>query len=422
MTEVYEGTLHLPNTQPKGSLIDLGNIEITATRGNEKASVTGISVKLINETAYAPCEVINDFSHVKVSTTSDFYTQDYLPASVGMRDNVVGFKDGYYKLGFGGWVAAENVVLTPERTLLVNRILSAAIEDKGKVTEIRFAVTENVPVNAKCKDGVFFITLYNTPDGARLLTLTDNPIFKSVKNSANKANKTVTYTFDLINEDNWYGYNISYEGGFIVISVTNPIKKIGGNKPLTGLTVMIDAGHGGTDTGALGFLGVKGKNEKDFNLEISLALRTRLIALGADVVMMRETDKAMDSLERMIMYNDVYPDLLISIHHNSLVDSSDLSLVRGHLPLYCNDAGRLLAKSMGSALAEELNRFERAARYQMLFMCRSHKFPSALIEMSFISNPDEYEFTTTTIGIQRSAEGLAKGIVQWIDNQQQWVK
>ena len=421
MTEVYQGTLTLPNTQPKGELINLGNIIISAARGNEKAAVTGINIKLINESAYSACEVINEYSHIKISTTSSFY-EDYLPASVGMRDNVIGFKDGYYRLGFGGWVAAENVVLTPEKTLLVNRLLSAAMEDTGKITEIRFAVTEHVPVNAYCIDGVFSVTLYNTPDGARQLNIKDNPIFKSVRYASNKSNKTVTYTLELIDPDNWYGFELVYDGGFIVINVKNPIKKITGSQPLKGLTVMIDAGHGGTDTGALGFLGVKGKNEEDFNLEIALALKTKLIALGANVVMMRETDITMDSLERIVKYMDTYPDLLLSIHHNSLTDGSDLSLVRGVLPLYCDDAGRLLAKSVGPAVASELNRYERATRSQLLFMCRSHKFPSALIEMSFISNPDEYEFTANPAGIQRSANALANGIIAWIDNQQKWVK
>jgi len=138
--------------------------------------------------------------------------------------------------------------------------------------------------------------------------------------------------------------------------------------------------------------------------------------------MTRETDITLDSLPRMNIYNAANPDLMLSIHHNSLTDGSDLALVRGLLPLYCNDAGRLLAKSVGNSLGVELNRFERVTRYQMLFMCRSHRFPSALIEMSFICNPDEYEFGMSPAGVSRSADGLAKGIIEWIDNQQKWVR
>jgi len=419
MTEVYSGTITLPNTQPAGELIDLSNIIYTAERGNLKASATGINIKLVNNTAYKACEVIKDYSHLKTSPTSDFYG-DYLPSSVGMRDNIVAFRDGYYQLGFGGWIAAQNVVLTPERTLLVNRILSAAMENAGQFTEIRFAVTENVPVDAKCKDGVFTITLFNTPDGSRNLVYTENPMFATVKNAADKSRKTATYKFDLKDPDNWYGFDVVYEKGFIIIKVKNPMKKIEGNQPLKGLTIIVDAGHGGTDPGALGYL--KNRSEKDFNLDISIALKTKLTALGANVIMIREKDETVDIYSRMDTYNALNPDLLISVHHNSLGDTQDLSLVRGLLPLYCNDAGRLLAKSVGRVSAAELFRYERDTRYQSLAMLRSHRFPSTLLEMSFMTNPDEYEFGNSAAGIERSADGIAKGVIAWIDDQQKFLK
>jgi len=369
--------------------------------------------------ASGPCEVVKDYSHLKISAASEFYN-DYLPASKGMRDNVIGFADGYYKLGFGGWIAAENVVLLPEKTLLVNRILSAGMENMGKVTEIRFAVTENVPLNAKCKDGVFTITLFNTPDGAPAIEPADNPVIKAARRSSDRAKKSVTYSFDLKDPDNWYGFDAVYEGGFIVVKVKNPMKKTEGSQPLGGLTVMVDAGHGGGDPGALGFS--TEKNEKDLALELALAVRTRLVLLGAKVIMTRESDETVDIYGRMDMYNEITPDLLISLHYNSLGDAQDNSRVRGYLGLYCNDSGRLLAKACSSAISSALNRAERDVRYQALAMLRSHRFPATLCEMAFISNPDEYEFSTGDEGINRSADAVAEGVLKWIDYQQVWVK
>ncbi|MCL2159658.1 MAG: N-acetylmuramoyl-L-alanine amidase, partial [Oscillospiraceae bacterium] len=419
MTETYSGTLVLPATQPKGEPIELGEITFSATRGNESATAKGISVKLINQSAYRPCEVVKDYSHLKISTTSEFY-DDYLPASVGMRDNVIGFSNGYYKLGFGGWISAENVVLLPDKNLLVNRILSAGIENMGDYTELRFAVTENVPLNAKCKDGVFTVTLFNTPDGAPSLKMADNPMLASVQRYFDRAKKSAIYSFDLKHPDNWYGFDVVYEGGFIVIKIKNPMQKIEKAKPLEGLTIIVDAGHGGDDPGALGYL--VDKNEKDLNLAIALATKTKLALLGAEVIMLRETDETVDIYKRMDMYNEINPDLLISVHHNSLGDAQDNTRVRGVLGLYCNDSGRLLAKSTSSAIADKLNRYEREARYQALAMLRSHRFPAALFEMSFMTNPDEYEFSTSQRGIELSAEAIADGVLKWIDDQQKWVK
>ena len=418
MAEIYSGIIELPNTQPQGEPINLGGIAYAATRGALSAIAEGPGVTLVNESVFKPCEVVKDYSHLKISTSSEFY-DDYLPASVGMRDNVIGFSDGYYKLGFGGWTAVENVALLPEKTLLVNRILAAVMENMGSVTEIRFAVTENVPLDAKCKNGVFTITLFNTPDRAPAFAFAGNPIFKSARSSSDMAKKTVTYSFDLKDPDNWYGFEVAYEGGFIVVKVKNPMQKIEGDQPLLGLTIILDAGHGGMDPGALGFS--PNKNEKDLALEVALFARRRLAMLGANVIMTRTSDQTVNIYRRMDIYNEISPDLLISLHYNSLGDAQDNLRVRGYLGLYCNDSGRLLAKACSDSISSELNRFERDPRYQALAMLRSHKFPATLCEIGFITNSSEYEIATSPEGVRRSANAIAEGVLKWIDDQQKWV-
>jgi N-acetylmuramoyl-L-alanine amidase len=425
MTEVYSGTINLPNTQPNGTLIDLGNLTITAARNaGEYAEVTGINIKLINESVYGACEVIKDNAMLQRAITGDLsgFYNGYLSASVGMRDNITEYTDGYYKLRFGGYIAAANVKLLTGTTLAVNKIQSAVMENKGEVTEIKFGVTENVPVDAKGKDGVFNITLYNTPDGGVPLTVTDNPLFNRLFIYTDKTNNSVTYSLDLTEPENFYGFELIYENGFIIIRARNPMKKIEGEKPLAGLDIIVDAGHGGNDPGALGFLGAKGKTEDDLNLEISLALRDKLTAMGANVIMVRDTDTAVDIYARMDMLNEINPDLCVSIHHNSLGDGSDNSRTRGVLPLYCNESGRLLSRMIGHETALELNRAERESKYQNLAMLRNHKFAAMLIEMSFLTNPDEYDAATLPSTVQRSADGIANGILAWINAQAEFAE
>jgi uncharacterized lipoprotein YddW (UPF0748 family)/N-acetylmuramoyl-L-alanine amidase len=418
MTEVYAGTITLSDMRE--TLTDLGEIVYTARRGAEIASAAGANVQVVNTASQPPIEVIRDHTPFKIATDSNSY-DDYMFQPVGMRDNVVAVRDGFYQLGSGGFIPVTHAVLTPERTLLTNRILSAAMEDMGGVTEIRFAVTENVPVDAKALNGVFTVTLFNTPEGARSIALTSNPMFRAARHTASRSRRTATYTFDLVHADNWYGFEVVYEKGFIVIRVKNPIRKPENDRrPFEGMTIVLDAGHGGNDPGALGF--IPGKHEKDLNLDIALPLRTRLRALGANVVMTRTEDIALTPAERMEIFNRANPDLVISIHHNSLGDAQDNSLVRGYLGLYHNDAGRLFTKSMSRAISAELNRFERTPRQQAVHVLRNHKFPSTLLEMSFISNPDEYEFGVSSEGVWRSVEGIVSGIHAWIDDQQRWVR
>jgi N-acetylmuramoyl-L-alanine amidase len=422
MAVVYSGIITLPATQPDGSLFDLGTITFAATRGSETADLTGHNVKLVNNTVFGlACEVIRDFASLKVATASS-WVNDYLPAAIGMRDRITGFENGHFRLSFGGYISANDVVLTPERQLLTNRIMSAVMEDTGDVTEIRFGVSENVPVNAVCRNGVFTITLFNTPHGGRRLDLADNPIFSGTSVANNRAEQSVTYTLNLIHPDNFYGFEVVYENSFIIIRVRNPMRRIEGEQPLRGLTIAVDAGHGGRDPGAMGFLGVHGKNEADLNLDVSLALRDILTDMGADVVMTRETDITFELADRAFFINDANPDLLISIHYNSMGDAQDNTRINGVLQLYSNESGRLFATSVGRGLAAELNRFLRDTRFMDLGIARNHKFPAALIEIAFITNPDEYEFALSAEGIQRSAQGIANGVTAWIDAQARFVR
>ncbi|GHU36992.1 hypothetical protein FACS1894105_08290 [Clostridia bacterium] len=424
MTEVYSGSLKVSSSvNVNGSPVDLGNIVYEAKRGNEYAKVTSVNVKVINESVYGAAEVIKDYSYLKISTTSSFY-DDYLPASVGMRDTIVGFSDGFFKLGFGGYISKDDVKLLGDSyKVKPNKISSAEMTVNEKTTDIRLGVSENVPVDAHCVDGVFRVTLYNTPkEGTLGMALAKGtPMFQSVKATYDEAGKSTSYKFDLIDPDNWYGFEVSYESGFIVIRVKNPIKKQSKTAPLEGMTIIVDAGHGGSDTGAIGYTGTKGITEDDLNLAVALKTRDELTALGANVVMIRDTDTTVSIDTRMFELNRINPDLVVSIHHNSLGDTTDNSRTRGFLGLYCNDSGRLLAKNVSRETAYILNRVERTVNYQSLAMLRSHKFPATLVEMLFVTNPDEYEQAMSPEITARSAKGIANGVIAWIDAQKKFI-
>lgn len=419
LPQTYKGTLKL--TSDAATITDLGNLVFTAKLTGENATETAANVKVKPENCQAFIEVINDYSHLKISPTSSFYN-DYLPSSVGMRDYVESLSDGYYKLRFGGYISQENAKFV-EGDLLEGKILSAEFNVTEAKTNLKFGVTENVPINAYCSDGVVTVKLFNVArEYTQKLTVTENPLFESC--SVETDDNGVIYKLQLKNADNYYGFTVEYTDSYLIFGFRNPIKlDLESDTPLDGITVIVDAGHGGDDEGALGFVseGANALNEKDLNLSVAKAVRKYLDAYGATVIMTRDEDVTMDLEERMKFLNDNYCDLSVSVHHNSLDYTSNVTRVRGLLGLWWNDSGRLLAKSVSSTVADSLNRYERTPSEQKLAMCRNHKFPSMLIELGFITSAEEYEYITQPENIDLAGKAIADGVIEYFAAQQKYL-
>lgn len=419
----YSATLKLPVDFPQDSITDLGNIIFKAVLSGETVSAAGASVRVKPNDYKAYIEVINDYSYLKISPTSSFYN-DYLPASVGMRDYVEKLENGYYKLRFGGYIAQDNAKFV-EGILRDGNVLSVEGASDEKSTVIKFNVTENIPINAFCKDGIFTLELFNVDtQSVQDIPQFQNPLFDTFAYVTDKENDTVIYKLYLKNTENYYGFNVEYDDGAVIFTFRNPIKlELDSDLPLVGISVIVDAGHGGADVGALGFVSEGGAalNEKELNLLVAKSVEKYLTAYGANVIMIRTEDNTVTLEERMQFLNENLSDLVISVHHNSLEYSSDVTRVRGLLGLWWNDSGRLLTKSISSAVAEGLSRYERTPTAQKLAMCRNHKFPSTLIELGFITSAEEYEYITRLENIDLAGRSIAKGVIRYFEAQQQYI-
>lgn len=415
---IYTGEMTPTAAAPAGGTTVLGTLLVAATLGNETVSAQGGAIRQMGEGARVYAEVINHYSYLKTSPTSSFY-DDYTPASIGMRDYITGLTNGYYHLLFGGYVAAENVRTIEGVELNHNKILAVdvavngtdTINNKNNFTDVSFTCLENVPVNAVASAGMITFTFYHTDETLLPLpTIAANPLVSAIT-AASVSEDTLAYTIHLKNEYNAYGYDVLYQSGKIIVRLNNPQRLSDDpSRPLAGKTIVVDAGHGGTDGGAAGC----GKtNEAMLNLDIALHLRNKLEALGANVLMTRSDDTTHSLEERMEFLNEAHPDLAISVHQNSVPSTSNAQKARGYLGLYCTEAGKLLAKTVSATVSAELNRYERPFAYQKLAVARNHRFPSTLCEMCFISNTEEYEWSITPGNTERSAAALADGILAY---------
>lgn len=159
--------------------------------------------------------------------------------------------------------------------------------------------------------------------------------------------------------------------------------------------VIIDAGHGGVDGGAVSCTGV---DESKINLEIALRLNDLMHLLGINTYMIRTEDvsiytsgnsiaakKVSDLKERVRIVNQTQNAILISVHQNYFEDSH----YSGAQVFYNTDS--TLAKQLQSALIQTLNpgSNRKAKKADGVYLMQNVTCPAALIECGFLSNCDE---------------------------------
>ncbi len=426
--EKYTGTINPEKLVHSTDFKVLGNVEFLAELNGETAKATGGEISKKGVDAYVYAEVKEDYTHTKVGTSSSFY-DDFLPSSKGMRDYVVNTVNGYCKMRFGGYIKEEQLEFTYGKPLLLNTILTTAVEvnaldtanNLNNTTDIRFGVTENIPVDVdfRGENGEMRIIIYNTDTSIiPQFEIPANPLIESIEGRLGTRANMLMYFVTLKDPDNFYGFNIVYENGCMIMKLNNPQTLKSGDKPLSGKRIVVDAGHGGSDVGALG----PGESpEKDLNGNIASILADKLRKLGADVVESRPGDETVDLYARMDLLNAECPDLAISVHHNSVAASSNALKTKGFMALYSNNSGVGLSKTISDVVCRELGRDQKPTAYQQLAVARNHRFPSTLLEMCFISNVEEYQWSITEGNAERSADAIVEGVLEYYRNQEKYL-
>ena len=187
-----------------------------------------------------------------------------------------------------------------------------------------------------------------------------------------------------------------------------------GAKPLSGITVMLDPGHGGTALGALGPLGAA-LPEKQMTLAIAREVKRELEARGARVLMTRQVDRDVSLEARLEMSRQALPDLFLSIHINSLASTADASRTTGVVALYKDGFGGRFAEKLYKDYAADLGSKKSGLRWQNLYVCRGYWTPSALLECGFLSQPSEFEWLSSEAGRQDIAQAVAASVTSYFE-------
>lgn len=186
---------------------------------------------------------------------------------------------------------------------------------------------------------------------------------------------------------------------------------------LKGKIIALDAGHGGSDTGAIGPTGV---TEKGVTLRVAKALQKLLQAEGATVLMTRTTDtevspkkaNASDVEElqaRCDVGNDGNADIFISMHMDSFTNSTP-SGTTGYYYTNGSKASQRLAQYVSEGVVTALGTGNRGTKSCNFYVVKHTDMPATLVEMAFISNDKEEKLMNSEAGINRAAEGILNGL------------
>ncbi len=182
--------------------------------------------------------------------------------------------------------------------------------------------------------------------------------------------------------------------------------------------VVLDAGHGGSDPGALG---AKLK-EKDINLAITLKVGDLLQQAGIRVEYTRIDDSYVGLQERSSIANKINASIFVSIHNNANVLSGPSGTEtyfyapQDSPELFAQREERArLAQCIQAELVSKLRRPNRGVKEGNLSVLRNTLMPSVLVEAAFISNPTEEALLQTEDFKNRAAEAIANGIRLYIN-------
>jgi N-acetylmuramoyl-L-alanine amidase len=217
-----------------------------------------------------------------------------------------------------------------------------------------------------------------------------------------------------LNSSRQWGFYADYEGTTLNLHIKSA-PRLEADKPLSGVTICVDPGHGGSETGSIGPSGVK---ESTVNLAIASRLRDLLVAEGANVVMTRTDDSQFVSLsDRVKTAIANRADLLISVHNNALPDGRDPNSEHGTSSYWYHQQSTELARLLKSKLVVKAGLPDFGTNYQNLALCRPSNMPAALVEVGFMINPDEYAQLIDPQFQQKAASALADGITTYMRGQ-----
>lgn len=249
-------------------------------------------------------------------------------------------------------------------------------------------------------------------DEATVSLFQDNALCRSVRIGM-MDKKTCRLVFDLVSDSvQVQEKTFAEDGTVLTLKIFNQapsvMTKSNSNLPLEGVSLVLDAGHGGSDPGAQ-----RGEaREKEMTLGIINQLKKRLEANGAFITMTRSDDTFVSLEDRVKITNLVMPKAFVSVHINALESTND---IKGVETYFQTEQSKPLAEAIHNSLYTSLGVPNRGIRKARFYVINHTTVPAILAEVGYISNKDEREKLISSDYQGKIADALAQGVILYVN-------
>jgi len=286
--------------------------------------------------------------------------------------------------GTVAWINNGNVALLPEGYALPSTMLSGSflISGKDDFDFVKIYLPERVPYtsNMEINPDRIELDIYGVTSNTNWITqLTSATEVKNVY--YRQITPDVFRVIIELNHKQAWGYSVHYQDKSLIIKIKHQPAKL----KLSDLTVALDPGHGGSNDGAWSSTGML---EKDVNLQIVMKLKQALEKKGVKVILTRSDDSAVGNIDRWIALIPQNPDILLSIHNNSVGNSDPLES-KGTSTYYKYIGFKPLSLCMYRELLKcGLSESGNVGSFNFTLNSPT-EFVNALLEIAFMSNPED---------------------------------
>lgn len=329
-------------------------------------------------------------------------------AKLGAVDYITDIGKSSYQLSSGGWIPKSSVTPLTGNVSVNNKITDMSYQIGNKGEQLVLSGTSAPFFRAVQGSDKLTVKLFHTT-GIRDFSVKQSKLFS--KADVIQKDGATTIVFTLSGKRPLWGYDIKYDQGVTTIYAKYAPSLSSGSQPLSGITVALDAGHGGSDPGAIGIPGTDGPMEKDINLDTAIAVQKRLESLGATVVQLRSDDSDLSMNDRMTMTQDVYADFFISLHCNSIGYQKNSNTAVGSEVFYFENIAKNFASVLSSNVASYTGRKNRGALLSNYRVTLNSFAPSVLVELGFMTCASEYDDLISKQGIFKTANAVGDSLI-----------